>query len=191
LQPSEVTAVLVTRGTSDISDVLESLEDFGQVVVWDNSKRPDDRKVYGRYFAMAEARFPVIYTQDDDCIVDAAALVAQYEAGVIVANSDPKHREVNAPLYRNGISLIGWGAIFDRELAGVFSRYLAQFAFDDLLLRECDRVFTGLNRLKHVEVPFRNLDRASAPDRMWRESRHIEDLGKICERVVAVQGLAA
>jgi len=178
VSPSEVTAVVVTRGGYDISEVIESLAAFREVIVWDNSERKN-LKVFGRY---AEIGIPrgVVYTQDDDVIVDAVAVCAAYQPGVIVANSSPQHREINAPFYRDGIAPIGWGSVFDARLIDV----LDGWERDDLFLRECDRVFTALNKVKFIEVPFGNLPRATAPDRMWRERRHLDDLAAIRGRIL-------
>lgn len=184
MKPSEVTAIVVTRGGYDISEVIESLRGFREVAVWDNSKGTD-YKVLGRYVSMFS--LDVVYVQDDDCIVDAEAVCAAYEPGVIVANSDPHHRKVNAPFYRHGIAPIGWGAIFDANLTRVFDGWER----DDLFLRECDRVFTALNTVRLIEVPFRHLARASASDRMWRESRHLSDLAEITERILKCKAIAA
>lgn len=184
MNPADITAVIVTRGGYDISEVLESLSGFGEIIVKDNSSGRDD-KLWGRYSGPPCAINRVIYTQDDDCIVDAAAVCAAYEPGVIVANSDPYHRAVNAPLYRDGIALIGWGAVYDTDLLRCFERryFAARLPKDDLFMRECDRVFTALNTVKFIEAPFRHLPRATEPGRMWREPRHLEDLAAIRERI--------
>lgn len=191
MSPRDITAVLVTRGGYDISEVVDSLKDFAQVLVWDNSEWSDN-KVWGRYIAASRAEFPFIFTMDDDCLVDAAAVCSAYEPGIIVANSDPHHREVNAPFYRDGIAPIGWGAVFDSSLTRVFDGYFrGGGSRDELFHRECDRVFTALNTVKLIEVPFRHLDRAHAPDRMWREKRHLDDLAAIRERIQQVKKKAA
>ena len=47
LDPTDVTACLVTRGDVDMTPIYESLI-FPTVILWDNSKR-QDWKVAGRY----------------------------------------------------------------------------------------------------------------------------------------------
>jgi len=187
LQPSDCCAVVVTRDAEQALDVYRHLKylNFGRIIFWDN-KRQRDYKVFGRYAAMLGVPGP-IFTCDDDCLVDAEAVCAAYEPGIIVANSDPHHRAVNAPFYRHGIAPIGWGAIFDVNLISV----LEGWEHDELFLRECDRVFTALNTVKLIEVPFRHLERASAPDRMWREKRHLSDLSEITERILRVKAAKA
>lgn len=186
MSPREITAVVVTRGGYDISEVVDSLKGFGEVIVQDNSKG-QDYKVWGRYLPGRAPKFPVIYTQDDDCIVDAAALCEQYSPGVVTLNWSAKHREINANLYRSGLAPVGWGAVFDADLRRVLDRWDR----DDLFLRECDRVFTALNVINPVEVPVKHLPRANDRDRMWREHRHLEDLGTIRERIQQAKKKAA
>lgn len=184
---TDASAIVVTRGGYDISDTLDSLSGFGEVLVWDNSKVPD-LKVYGRFAAITGALNRIVYVQDDDCIVDAAAIVAAYEPWIVTANSEPRHREVNAPLYRGGIAPIGWGAVFDRSAASVFHSYWDRWPYDEIFRRECDRVFTALNRVKLITVPFRHIKR---PESMWTEGRHLSDFEEIRKRIAAIQMVAA
>ena len=82
------------------------------------------------------------------------------------------------------MALVGFGAIFDKSaVVPTFSRYFAHFPADELFRRECDRVFTALNRLKIVSVPYRHLDHETTTPRMWRESRHGQDLVEIRRRI--------
>ena len=65
--PSEVTAVIVTRGDTDLWPIIDSLI-FEDIVIWDNSREAHDEKTYGRVLATLRARNPIIYSQDDDII---------------------------------------------------------------------------------------------------------------------------
>ena len=180
IKPQDITAVVVTRGGYDISEVLDSLKGFREVKVFDNSVSPVDWRVFGRYMAMDNTE-GVIYTQDDDVIVDAAAIVAAYEPSVIVANWPTHHREINAPLYKGSIGPVGWGAVFDRELV---EETMSGWPLNELFLRECDRVFTGMNQTKWIDIPFRHIPRHVS---MWGEGRHISDLAEITKRIEAVK----
>jgi glycosyltransferase involved in cell wall biosynthesis len=179
--PKEVTAVVVTRGDVDLTEIKESLACFGEVIIYDNSKCAD-HQVFGRYVPILD-RDGVIYTQDDDCVLDnPAALCGLYEPGTIVCNMPPEH----AARYedKDGIALIGFGAIFDASLAkDSFARYLSQFPQDVLFKRECDRVFTALNRTKWVNLPFRSLAEAEAANRLYRQPEHTESLTAIRKHV--------
>jgi len=178
----KVTAVIVTRGDHDLSPILAHLP-FDDVIVWDNSARPEALKVFGRYAAIEEAKNEIIYTQDDDCIVRAPDLLGQYEDGLIVTNVPRQRRR----LYNDGVTLVGWGAVFHRRLLEPLNRYLACWPRDDLFLRECDRVFTGLNRSRCVEVPFHSFDYSDAPERMGSEAGHFDDLAEIRRRIGVVR----
>jgi hypothetical protein len=93
LSPDDVSAVLVTRGETDLSTILESLP-FKDVVIWDNSKR-EDFQVYGRFAAIAEAKNDIIYVQDDDCVVTCiGALLAAYTPGIITLNMPAKRLDL-------------------------------------------------------------------------------------------------
>ncbi len=176
--------VLVTKGDVDLSPILEGLP-FEDVVIWDNSKRECDLKVYGRYAAISEAKHSVIYTQDDDCVVDAEGVVSAYEPGYLVCNMPPAKRreyEVLAP----EIALVGWGACFDRDALHAFARYRNQYELDELFYRECDRVFTALNPQKQIDVPFSHLSHAGI-GRMGNEPRHLNDLAEIRRRILSVK----
>jgi hypothetical protein len=117
LDPSSVSAALVTIGDVDLTPILESLPPEYEVVVWDNSRRPFDFKVFGRYVAITETTRPVIFFQDDDCVLTRdqhQQLLDAYEPGVVVGNmiyDDPVWRE----RYKD-TTLLGWGALFDRGL---------------------------------------------------------------------------
>ena len=43
LDPAEVTACLVTRGDVDMQPILETLLPYNEVIVWDNSERPESK----------------------------------------------------------------------------------------------------------------------------------------------------
>jgi hypothetical protein len=196
ISPKQVTGVIVTRGNRDISAVLKTMECLGEVIVWDNSKRDHDLKVFGRFAAKYEAKNSVIFTVDDDAIVDVAAICAEYEPGTLVCNMKPGHHDA----YRGtGIALIGHGSIFDARLAD-FNPYWAKYPGDqyaggmsEVFMRECDRVFTWLNRdrQKWLALPIVDLPHASQPGCMWMESRHGDDLAEIKRRLASLEMVAA
>ena len=140
-----------------------------------------DFKVFTRYIytSLHDPYFPYVYTQDDDCVVNPDLILYAYEPGVVTCNM-PLHRRAE---YADGVALVGWGAIFDRNLTSVFNLYLRHFPIDDLFLTECDRVFTGLNRVKMIDVPFVNLENAEGADRLHKRSDHWEKLREIRERI--------
>lgn len=183
IDPSKVSCVIVTRGNVDLSGILASLP-FEDVVIRNNSNPhlPKDMKVFGRYLGASLAVNEVTAVQDDDAIIeDWPAILAAYEPGVVTCNMGAAHTAYYKPM---NMALVGFGAVFDKSLiAPTFDRYFEQFPKDELLLRECDRIFTALNRLKVVQVPYRNLPHEETTERMWRENRHGADLAKIRERI--------
>lgn len=167
-----VTAVIPTRGDVDVSWIAARIP-VPEVIV-----KVSSCGLWGRYEAALQASNAIIYTQDDDCEVDAQAVIDAYEPGVVTCNMPVAKRAE----YPDGIALVGWGAVFDQALVRwAFSRY--RFDIDDLFMRECDRVFTGLCPLKLVDVPFKHLPHAFGADRMGCERRHLADLAAIRERI--------
>lgn len=89
LEARDVTAVLITRGDQPemMRRIQDSLLDYADVIVWDNSVRTNYR-IFSRFNAMLEGDTEVYYTQDDDCLVPQStqqALLDAYEPGMIVA----------------------------------------------------------------------------------------------------------
>ncbi len=185
---SDISAVIVTKGDHDLTPILESLP-FDDVVVWDNSKERDC-KVYGRFAGIPKAQNRWIYVQDDDCIVPARELASRFIEGrsEILCNVQKSHSDFYRAL---GCTLIGWGAIFPREMVwSAFQRYLRQFPLDDLFQRECDRVFTALSRFREVDLGVEHLPHALGQDRMGTEARHGADLREILRRVDQIRKAA-
>lgn len=116
LDPAQVSAVLVTIGDVDLTPILKTMP-YGEVVVWNNATRPADFRVFGRYIAIREATRPVIFFMDDDCVLSPEqhqAMLDAYEPGVVTGNmiyDDPAWRK-----RYHDTTLLGWGAIFDRDL---------------------------------------------------------------------------
>lgn len=190
MSPKQISAVVLTKGGYNLDEIVDSLRaaGFEQVILADNSKRTVDRKVYTRYLGAVHARNNIVMTQDDDCIVDAKALVDQYSEHMceMMCNM-PKDRRAEYARRPGHISLVGWGAIFNVDIVSWnLMRFLAKYPADELFDRECDRVATYLTPHIDVEVPFRHLDRALGEDRMGREARHGDDLKEICKRLEAL-----
>lgn len=186
IDPKQVTAVIVTKGDVDLEPILDSLSIFSMVMVWDNSKHEKDLKVFGRYMLAVSAPTDYVYVQDDDCLIDAGALAAQYQPGELLCNVKPHHHTVYSSQYA-GISLVGWGAIFPKTMVDFFP-YLSKFPDDELFRRECDRVFTWLNcaKTRVVHLAIEDLPHAHESDRMGMESRHGADLMEIRGRLMTL-----
>lgn len=169
-----VAACIPTRGDQNLDEIIASIPHDWEVCLWDNSKK-QDLSVYGRYAAIELTDAPVIYTQDDDAILDPESfdvLRSAYQPAVLTANMPERFRH---DFYREHC-LVGFGAIFDRDLpAKAFDRYFAhsrQQRDDPLFLRICDVVFTALTTRHLVDVSHTDLPWASNPERMWKQPDH-------------------
>jgi hypothetical protein len=181
IDPKQVSGVIVTKGDADLTPILERLKCLGEVIVYDNSIELD-RKVSGRYVGISRAKHDFAYVQDDDCLIDVERLCAEYKPGELLCNMLPSHQ----PFYKSlDMALVGWGALFPRYLTD-FSEYLAKWPADELFHRECDRVFTWLNKFRVIDIGVQHLPHALGRDRMGTEPRHGDDLREIQRRLKAL-----
>ena len=138
-----VSACLVTRGNVDLEPILATLP-YDDVVVWNNSER-EDLGIYGRYAAIAEAKHPVIFTQDDDLLVTCHDQLANhYRPGRLVCNYP----------HPWDIPWVARGALFDRDLPErAFAKYRARgYQHDrDFTHWICDGVFAMLTPFDVVD----------------------------------------
>lgn len=191
-------ACLVTRGDVDLSRIIESIAAAGieDIVVWDNSQR-DDLAVYGRYAAIEEAKYDLIYVQDDDCVLKAKAirsLLLLHEADSVVCNMPTPFRYA----FYEEHALVGFGACFHRDAPEeAFSTFWTAVTLGDIgpqgtdfFERTCDIVFTALTPRIRVDLPYKNLPWASADDRMWKQPTHQEERSRMLELVKQVRDAA-
>jgi hypothetical protein len=171
LRPSDVSAVLVTRGNVDLTPILESLP-FDDVVVWDNSRRGSDLAAYGRYAAIEEARHEIVYTQDDDCLVRRHDLLLRaWEDGRLVANMPAVRID-----YLDTV-LVGWGSLFERAAPRrAFELYGRYYPTDDedFYRVGADFVFPMLTSSKRVDLGVEELHYARGAGRTYTEGGYLE-----------------
>lgn len=161
LSPSDVTAVVVTRGDVDLTPVLDSI--IFETVVWDNLQHHIDLGSFGRYVAaVALTRTPVIYFQDDDCIVPPEAqeaLLGVYEPGLLVANMEAGWG-AGHPYW----ILPGWGSLSDRDLpTQAFCKWCDAGHSDESAVEGCDVIFPVLTPGKRYDFGRRDLAYAHEP----------------------------
>ena len=180
IDPKYVSAVIVTRGDVDLGPCLKPILAAGieEIII-----RRGIGGVVQRYQAALSATFEAIYTQDDDCVVNVKAVLAEYDPRFVTCNM-PQDRRAD---YQDGIALLGWGATFHQDL--VPDRWPAEIPMP-LMRREADRWFTGLNPLKLIDVPFEHLPWAHGADRMGQEANHLSDLREIRKRIYAARDRA-
>lgn len=208
LDASQACVVVVTRGNCDMAPILHSVPQEMEVVIWDNSQR-EDLAVYGRYAAISLTERPVILTTDDDVILPPdtfTALLEAYEPGRVVANMPERFRH---DFYEEHC-LVGFGAIFDRELpdrafkdystdqnsaSASGSPYPALYlatTWDLLFPRCCDITFTALTPRTLVDLPYEEREFATGPDRMYRQAGHVGERGAMLKAALrAKEGVAS
>ncbi len=172
--PSDLSAVVVTRGNVPLEPILDSFTDAGihDFVVWDNSRRPDDLGVFGRYAALTECGRDVVLVQDDDVILPIETIVdlaAAYEPDRLIANMPQENRK-----YYTDSCLIGYGAVFDRHLPEMAFARFANYWREPLahLRRRPDVIFTALTPSTWVDLPYVEREFARDADRMYRQRSH-------------------
>lgn len=177
----KVTAVIVTRGDIDLGPCLSRIK-ADEIII-----RRGHNGVLERWQAADGATHDIVYTQDDDAIVDYEAVVAAYEPGVMTCNMPLDRR----PAYHDDIALVGWGCVFHRRMVEpALLQYRNKFPADALFYREADRVVTGLSQLKLIDVPFEHLPVAFEKYRMGAQDDHWNYLRQIRERIYIVREAA-
>jgi hypothetical protein len=192
LRLDDVTAVIVTRGNVDLSPCLDPLP-YKNVVVWDNSQRNIDYRVFGRYAALAEVTTPLVYWQDDDVIPHPEIhdrLLLEYERDKVVANMDDPW--IDGAGYRDKLVMMGAGSICDYDLPHkIFEWYFQHYDWDDDLLVECDFAFGTLAPSKRIDVPYTVREFSDDLDRLYQQPGQTErKWGMIwrCLQIIAADG---
>lgn len=187
LSPDDVSAVLVTRGNVDMQPIINSLP-YKDIVVWDNSKRDRDLKVYGRYEAIKEAKNRVIYWQDDDVLfTNHTTLLGMYEPGKVIANMDKDW--IDGAGYRGLVTMMGAGSLCDRDLPErVFARYFAAgYEIDDDFLTEADFAFGVIAPSKVIDIGYSTFDYTDDADRLYTQPGQTERKWMMIERARAIR----
>lgn len=185
-EQSDVTAIIVTRGDVDLEPIYESLI-FDEVIVWDNSIRPD-WKVAGRYIAALEAETYWVYWQDDDTIVPRQTqldLLERYGAEDCLAVWG--HGET--PDGYDDLPLVCGGAIADwRASWDCITRYGAHHPLDWEFMYEADFAVGALYRhWTHVHLPFEIRDVAYNGKRLADQPWQRQLKKKITDRARAIR----
>lgn len=156
INPADASAVVVTRGDVDLTAITNSLLDFDETIIWNNSER-ENAICYGRFLGAREARKDWIYVQDDDALVAHPALLRACEGhvNVIVASRPPTEP----------MRFVGVGAVFHKCLLDVFDRYIARYGVE---YKDADSVFCYQNLYHPVWVGYAELEWSRWDDRMYK-----------------------
>jgi len=183
LRPEDVTACLVTRGDQpeQMRLIIDTLP-YGEIIVWDNSRREHDLKTAGRYAAMSMAQNDVVYFQDDDVLFSHHdELLAAYEPGTITAVY--AHGENDGGY--GDLPLVGAGALADRHAVAHALETLEQ---DDESLAYADFHVGVLTPFKHVDLPFLvDMGIAQHPSRLCNQPWAAEAKRRVTERARAIR----
>jgi len=162
----DVTACIVTRGDVDLQPIRDSLI-FPHVIVWDNSRRPD-HKTFGRYAAAVEATTPLVYFQDDDVIVSAAAqqgLLERSNPGTVICNMSGDQHLWEYP----ELTWVGAGAIVDRSTA--LAAVTGWQRSESFYMVGCDIALSLSRPAERHDLGHAFLDYAHAGNRVHRDGR--------------------
>lgn len=174
LRPPRVSAVIVTRGDVDLTPVLDSLI-FSDVVVWDNSKEPVDQMTYGRVLALERAKYPIVFSQDDDIIhsrENQIRIVYEgYQPGVLTGCMWPEWSAgAKAQGIENGyddLVFCGSGSVYDKSVPlDAIAQYLEHYPEDDFFRLWCDTIVGVIAPINHLPIHFDALPCAEDETRM-------------------------
>lgn len=183
LEPKDISVVIPSLGKrkEELEKVLEHLKSLGfeDIIV------VNEKQMLGRYLATYKAKNEVIYTQDDDLIVEnIPQLIEKYNEDKVVCNIKLERMVWYNNLCEGKIALVGYGAIFNRKLVHNMNRYLESYPDDSMFEREADRIFTFLNDKELVIADGSIKDFPSAMQGMSNTGEHFASLYKVLDNLL-------
>lgn len=179
MEHPKISCILITRQVEYPEIILERLDlndFFDEIIVMAESA-----SVYNRYLAARAAKNQLVYTQDDDCMVNHQVLFKSYNGQITNAMTLQFQQKYESM----GCTLVGWGCYFPKSMLDVFDKYIAKYGVDKHLLREADRIFTYLNKpFNTVIMPHEDL--YQSPDRMSFDPNHFKSADEALEKVKAI-----
>lgn len=164
------TAVITTRGDVDLAPALSGIPDEWPKVIWDNSERDADLKVYGYFAALREVETEYVYTQADDAVIVAQALLAAWtpeDADRILLN-----------VADGETPWISFGAIFRKDLvAPAIDRYLDAYhdgVLHDDVLKWCEVIFCEQTPWRNVDLGKQDLYQGNDNRMEWAKDHYSE-----------------
>lgn len=183
LGTSNISVIIPSLGKrkEELEKVLEHLRSLG----FEDIIIVNEKQMLGRYLATYRAKNEIIYTQDDDLIVEnIPELISRFDDDKIVCNTKLERMVWYNQLCEGKIALVGYGAIFNRKLVHNINRYLESYPDDSLFEREADRVFTFLNDKELVIADEYIKDFPSAMEGMSNSDGHFQSLYKILDNLL-------
>ncbi len=171
----KISAVLITRLSVYPEIILERIDQgdfFDEILI-----QAECKNVYARYIAASQAKNDIIFTIDDDALVNHQELFKQYNGKI--TNAMP--RDFQEKYKNSGVTLVGWGAYFPKQMVTCFNKYIDVYGVDYHLLREADRIFTYLNQpFNTVTMPHEDLFQDET--RMGQQPNHYQSMAEAIEK---------
>lgn len=217
-----VTAVLLNwRRPWNIPAIVDSLEPhefIRQIIIWDNAgilhlddvlppgalphadvmvhRSVENRGTYGRFLAASRfAKYPTIYTQDDDIIVnnigDIHDRYFQFP-GSITAALSPGHHKAEA--MKVPWIQLGWGSMFARDSVSCLDKWEHAYPEEhSLLCSKADRIYTTLHN-NHSPMlgdykPLKNPDGTHSErdaSSLWLQRDHVSLRNQAVAKAMAI-----
>lgn len=196
MKPTGVTACLITYKRQDnIPQIIASLQKWPfitEIMIRDNSKMKNIIN-YGRYTQGEKASNNIIYTQDDDCVINNLDEVyaAYMKDPQRLAHSGIEDYQKVIPdnIFReNQMSLMGWGSFFHKAWIPKLDKYIDKYGYDYCFYRETDRIFSLLlqKRSSFVLGNITVLPGARDENALSSQSNHIEFKKLAMERALSL-----
>lgn len=182
----KVSAVVVTRGDVDLEPLLRTIP-YDDVVVWDNSTRPFDARIYGRYLAAFEAKEDMCFFVDDDVFFyEHERLEEAWEPGLLVSNMDDGW--IRAGGYED-VRLLGAGSIASKYvLWEAIERYhAAGWPLDEAFTYEVDFVVGVLAESKRVDLGYTIRPDVSQTGRLGTQEWQLDLKRQFMDRARAIR----
>jgi hypothetical protein len=160
-------------------DSLLKWDFIDEIIIKDNNKG-DNIINYGRYTSAEHAKNEIIYTQDDDCIVNNLDQVYKKfveDPSKICHSGTEEYKEV-IPQNIYGdcqMAMAGWGSFFKKEWIPVLKKYTEKYGQDRCFYRETDRIFSILLKKHHNFVlgDIMMLDGYKGPEALCMQPDHL------------------
>lgn len=179
---SQVSCCLNTKEKEYPHQILDHLSQFGfgEVLINVDSDSP-----HRKHEVFANAKFDLIYYQDDDAICPVKQLAELSDPSMINLAMKPEHYKQYKDLKLT--MGLGWGSIFPKKLLESLKKYTDKYGEDEVYKRETERIFTYLNYPQNRFVlPIEDLPSAFAQDRLWRQPKHYDYIPIVEERCASL-----
>lgn len=174
---NQISCCLITKDLTYPKEILDRIAKFpfGEILILTSSDCPGRKQEL-----FHKAKYNWIYYQDDDCIAPIQQLYEQMGDGITLAMKQEHFDQYKNMRMTMGL---GWGAFFPKKCINVMQSYRLRFGEDELYRREDTRIMTYLNYPQtRLVLPIYDLPSATAPDRLYRQPVHYDNIKIVEER---------